>query len=113
MIRSLFLHHLARERSPKTEQLLLDYLTSNPACEKDPAFFKTVCMTLGRCGSDQSLPYLKKLLFKWPKAGVLRYRKSTRRQGAGIALKALGTAEADQLIKKSQNGFLKNIFRPV
>lgn len=110
-IRTLLLKHMGRERNEKSEQLLLDYLTSGQVHEKDPDHFKAVCRTLGRCGSERSLPFVKKMLFKWPKLGVLRYGNSVRRQGADTALKELNIEEADQLIKRSQKGFVKNFFR--
>jgi hypothetical protein len=110
-IRALLLKYLGRERNAKTEQLLLDYLVSNPTLKKDPDHFRAVCKTLGKCASNDSLPYLKKLLFKWPRFGVLRHVNSVLRDGANTALKELNTAEADHLIKRSHQGFFKIFFR--
>jgi hypothetical protein len=111
-IRELLLSHLARERNQAVERRLQDYLASTPAIEKDPDHFKAVCRTLGKCGSDGSLPLLKKRLFKWPRLGVLRGGNNIQRQGASIALQELDIGEAAHLIKRSHQGILKNIFRP-
>ncbi len=110
-IRELLLKHLGRKRNKKNEQLLLDYLASSPDLKKDPDQFIAVCRALGRCASNGSLSYLKKLLFKWPKFGVLRHSKNVQREGASIALNELNTAEANHLIERNHQDFFTNFLR--
>ena len=111
-VRKLLLKHLGRKRNAQAERLLLNYLQSGKAGVGDPDHFIAVYKTLGKCASDQSLPYLKKCLFKWPRLGILRYTHSIHYQTALIALKTIGTKNAADLIDRADQGFLKNLFRP-
>lgn len=108
-IRKLLLRHLGRERNDQVETFLLNYL--NTARTSDPEHYLAVCKTLGKCASDRSLHYLKKLLFKWPKLGILRSGCNIRNRAALCALKELNTKNAIDLIDRAEQGFIKNFLR--
>jgi hypothetical protein len=111
-IQGLLLSHLSKERSVAAEMLLLAYLESGKARDMDPDHYLEVCRALGRCASDRSMSFLKSLLFRWPRLGIMRSNKSILYRGAIIALKELNTHEAADLIERSGRGFGKNFLRP-
>ena len=110
-IRKLVLSRLGRERCEQVEKNLLAYLERYGYGSKNGKHFIAVCRTLGKCGSELSIPYLTSLLFKWPRIGFLRPGNSYQRKGAAVALDALRTEKAAGLIARSNRGFLGNIFR--
>jgi len=110
-VRKLLLQSLAGEKSVQSEKILLDHLKSLRPEDEEPEYFLSVCRSLGKCGSYRSVPFLKSLLFKWPQFGILRPGNSIQRRGAILALEALGTTEATDLIKKVERGFLGNFLR--
>ncbi len=110
-VRGLILRHLGRERSVLAENLLLDYLQSGHGKLGDSDHFVAVCRSLGKCASDRSVPLLKSLLFKFPRLGVLRSRKSVKRQAATAALRELRTEKASALVERTGRGFFGNLLR--
>jgi hypothetical protein len=110
-IRTLVLNRLGRKRCEHAENRLLDYLDAHACGIDNGEHFIRVCHALGRCGSERSIPYLTKLLFKWPPLGVLRSYSSPMRKGAVVALKALNTKRAAWLMDRNGRGFLANVFR--
>mgnify|MGYP001231014097 CR=1 FL=1 len=110
-IRKLVLNRLGRDRSAHVEGRLLGYLDRYGQGLRNAEHFIAVCRTLGKCGSERSIPYLIKLLFKWPAIGVLRSRGSDLRRGAVVALQTLRTEKAARLIDRNHRGFLRNLFR--
>jgi len=110
-VRKLLLQFLASEKRVQSEKLLLDHLKSLAPEHENPEYFLSVCRSLGKCGSYRCVPFLRSLLFKWPQFGILRPSNSIQRRGAVMALEALGTTEAADLIKKAERGFLGNFLR--
>jgi hypothetical protein len=110
-IRMLLLKHLAKEKNLQAEALLLDYLMNQRSGNKGDNDHLKAFEALGRCGSDRSIAFLEKELFKWPLLGVLRSPRSKRRQAALVALKALNTPKAAKLTTREARGFFGNIFR--
>ena len=111
-IRLLLLKHLGRTKNEQAEQVLLGHLQSGQAETGDPAYYLAVCRTLGKCASARSLPYLKKMMFKWPRLGILRPGGSLHRRGALAALKEMNTQAAALLIDRNGRGFAGNFLRP-
>jgi hypothetical protein len=93
-VRQLFLSLSCRKRSLKTERLFLDYLKSQRIRSANKQFLFRVFISLGKCGSDASLPFLKKNLYVLPRLGILRFKRSLRRQAAEYALKEIKTSKA-------------------
>ncbi|UCF94513.1 MAG: HEAT repeat domain-containing protein [Desulfobacterales bacterium] len=99
-VRQLFLTYASQQRDIKTERLLRDYLEKHRIHFGNKQFLFRAYIALGRCGSDESLPFLKKNLFFWRCLSILRRKKSLRRQAAVFALKELNTENAEALLNK-------------
>jgi HEAT repeat protein len=112
-IRELILQHLGKKRSEQAEELMLEYLNSGSLRLSHEDHYMAVCRTLGRCGSDLSIPCFKKQIFRLPVLGVPRFKSSIMRRGATCALKELNTQKAGFLIERNERGVIKNLFRPV
>ncbi len=112
-IRELILQHLGKKRSEQAEELMLEYLNSGSLRLSHEDHYMAVCRTLGRCGSDRSIPCFKKQIFRLPVLGIPRFKSSIMRRGAACALKELNTQKADFLIERNNRSVIKNLFRPV
>jgi hypothetical protein len=108
-IRTFVLKRLGRRRCRVVEDKILEYLNTYRPGGKNSDHFFALCCTLGRCGSERSLPFLSQLLFKWPTLGILRSARSPHRKGAVAALKALRTKKAAILMKSHQRGFFGSV----
>jgi hypothetical protein len=98
-VQRLLLRFLSRKQSETAENFLIDYLSKNRIRSGNKQRLFTVYGALGQCGSDRSLTFLKKDLYLWPRLGILRSKKSPRRQVAVYALKKLKTKKAEPLLK--------------
>ena len=111
-IRSSLLAAFAHQRSSVLENMLLNYLRENSA-KKDPEHIQACYKTLGRCGSDTSVPYLSRILLGNGWNSFMGSGKLIFREGAAIALALLNTSEArDVLIEASKSRFkvIRNAF---
>ena len=108
-VQQLFLKYAAQQRDVKTERLLIDYLEKYRIRSGNKQFFFRVYTSLGRCGSDESIPFLKKNLFFLPGLGILRPKKSLRSQAAVYALKELNTEKAEWMLDRRSKKLLSNI----
>jgi hypothetical protein len=97
-VQKLYLRLAGKKRNPRTEKLLLDYLKKNRIRSGNKNRLLDVYIALGKCGSDDSLSFLKKELFFIPLFGLLRSKKSVRRQAAVHALNGLDTEKARLLL---------------
>lgn len=98
-IRMLMLKHLGQERDEMAEDLLLDYLGQRKFQRKDDQHLLASYRALGHCGSTRSIPFLRSALLN--QGWLPGLRRSTHRQGAAIALMALGLDEARQILEKA------------
>jgi hypothetical protein len=99
-VRRLLLRFLGRKQSETAENFLINYLAKHRIHSGNKQRLFTVYGTLGHCGSDRSLAFLKKDLYLWPRLGILRSKKSPRRQVAVYALKKLKTNKAEPILKR-------------
>lgn len=99
-LKQLFLQYAARQRDVKTERMLRDYLEKNRIRSGNKQFLFRVYISLGKCGSDESLPFLKKDLFFLPGLGIRRSKNSIRRQAALYALKGINTKKAQSMMNR-------------
>ena len=99
-VRLLLLRFLGRRQNKTAEKFLLDYLSKHRIRSGNKQRLFTVYGALGQCGSDRSLAFLKKDLYLWPGLGILRSKKSPRRQVAVYALKKLKTNKAEPILKR-------------
>lgn len=100
-VRQLFLNYSSMQRDISTEKMLLDYLQNHRLRAGNKQFLFRVYMALGRCGSDESLPFLQNNLFLLPGLRILRPRSSLRRQAAEYALSKINTDKAKSMLNKS------------
>ncbi|MDW7773647.1 MAG: hypothetical protein SCH71_12240 [Desulfobulbaceae bacterium] len=104
-IRASILAAFAQQRSSVLENMLLNYLKENSA-RKDPAHIQACYATLGRCGSNMSLPFLSRILLGRGWNSFMGSGKLIFREGAATALALLDTPEAtDVLLQASKSRF--------
>ena len=104
-IRTSILAAFANQRSSALENMLLSYLKENSA-KKDPAHILACYKALGRCGSNTSVPFLRRILLGRGWNSFMGSGKLIYREGAAIALALLDTPEAkDVLLKASKSRF--------
>ncbi len=98
-VRQVIFGCLGQSRNPKTEELLLDYLESKTLKIDTDEHLLACYRTLGRCGSDSSVPFFSRLLFDqgWCSTRL----KPVHRQGALIALSSIDTDEGRKIIRKA------------
>ncbi|HIE06525.1 MAG TPA: HEAT repeat domain-containing protein [Desulfarculaceae bacterium] len=101
VVQQLFLIYAGQQRDLKTEKLLLDYLKSHRIRDGNKQLLFRVYISLGKCGSDESLPFLKKNLFFLFRFRILRSKRSLRRQAAEYALKEINTDKAKLMLNES------------
>ncbi|GAG79777.1 unnamed protein product, partial [marine sediment metagenome] len=104
-IRTCILAAIAKQRSSVLENMLLSYLRKNSA-QKDPTHILACYETLGRCGSNNSIPFLRRILLGQGWNSFKGLGKLIYREGAAIALTLLDTWEAkDVLLEASKSKF--------
>lgn len=106
-ISRIVLEHLGKRRSQIAEGLLLDYLKGRRFSREDSSHVLACYRALGRCGSTRSVSFLKEMLLAhgWS-LGLLR---SLDRQGAALALRAMNTDEAEEVLRKAKRSILPGV----
>ncbi len=99
-IRTSILAAFANQRSSVLENMLLNYLKENSA-KKDPVHILACYEALGRCGSNTSVPYLRRILLSRGWNSFMGSGKLFFREGAAIALALLDTPEAKDVLQKA------------
>ncbi|MEN8232839.1 MAG: HEAT repeat domain-containing protein [Thermodesulfobacteriota bacterium] len=107
-IRTSILAAFANQRSSALENMLLNYLKENSA-KKDPAHILASYEALGRCGSNTSVPYLRRILLSRGWNSFMGSGKLIFREGAAIALALLDTPEAKDVLQKASKSRFKVI----
>ena len=97
LIRDLSIRYFGSRRSESAEGVLLSYLQDRRFRSKHSQDLSAYLRTLGRCGTSRSVPFLQGVLLRggW----ISRFRGSTLRKGAAIALTELGTEAAGQTLE--------------
>jgi hypothetical protein len=99
VIRRLAVKYLGTRKSETAEGLLARHI-QNRWFDGDKSGELIACFkALGKCGTGRSLPFLKETLLKggW----LSRFRPSTLRQGAAIALAEFGTEQSLQVLAEA------------
>lgn len=99
-IRTGILAAFAKHKSSALEKMLLHYLQEN-FDQKDPAHILACYKTLGRCGSNQAVPFLHKILLGWGWNSFLGSGQLIFREGAAIALALLDTPAAKNVLQQA------------
>ncbi len=108
-IRQLMLQRLGQGRSKLAESLLLEYLERRQYKLKDRQHLLACYRTLGRCGSAQSIPFLRGLVLS--RVWIPGFTTSIHRQGAAMALMEMGTQEAEEILEKAARSLLPGVRR--
>ena len=107
-IRTSILSAFAIQRSSVLEKLMLNYLEENLTTE-DSAHILACYKTLGRCGSNTSVPFLSQLLLSSGWNSFMGSGKLFYREGAAIALALLDTPEAKSVLLQASESRFKVI----
>lgn len=106
-VRHLLLKYLGTRKCPVTEKLLINYLREQQSQQVEKGYLFACFRTLGRCGSNHSLGFLRDVLCNgWL---LSKFTKSVTRQGAVIALQTIGTEEAQEIITDAARSFFPGI----
>jgi HEAT repeat protein len=102
-VRRLILAQMSQSRNEVAEDLLMQYLQSKKFSAVQIEHLMECFITLGKCGSLRSVPFLGKILLhrKW----LAGFKKSAHREGAALALVALKIPEAQQIIEAAGRSF--------
>ena len=104
-IRTSILAAFSKQRSAVLENMLLSYLKES-STQKDPAHILACYETLGLCGSNNSIPFLRKVLLEQGWNRFKGFGKLIHREGAAVALALIDTWEAkDILLAASKSRF--------
>lgn len=101
-IRNQVLTQLGEFRNEITESLFLDYLEKRQLTITDQQHLLACYRTLGQCGSDNSVAYLRKSLLG---RGWSLDLGSIHRHGAAVALHTLGTKASEEILIKASKSF--------
>jgi len=102
-VRQVILTQMGQSRNETAEDLMMEYLQSRKFGSAQSEYITECFRTLGKCGSLQSVPFLRKTLLnrKW----MAGFKKSAYREGAALALVALKIPEAQQVIEAAGRSF--------
>ncbi len=106
-IRQLLIKYLGSRRSQAAESLLLDYLQNRKARNIDDEHLSACFRALGRCGETEAIPFLRDTLVRggW----ISRFRVSSLRGYAALALTELGTDRAKQVLGEASQSWFPGI----
>jgi hypothetical protein len=107
-IRISILAGFAKHKSSALENMLLNYLKEN-STQKDPVHILACYTALGRCGSNASVPYLRRILLSRGWNSFMGSGKLIFREGAAIAVALLDTPEAKDVLQKASKSRFKVI----
>jgi hypothetical protein len=107
-IRTSILAGIAKHKSSALENMLLNYLKEN-STQKDPVHILACYRALGRCGSNASVPYLRRILLSRGWNSFMGSGKLIFREGAAIAVALLDTPEAKDVLQKASKSRFKVI----
>lgn len=111
MIRGQIIEYLGREKNVFSEDLLRKYLERKELGITDEPHLLACYRSLGLCGSSRSIPFLKQRLMGRAWSDTLSFGTSPHRQGAAIALAALGTEDADKILEDASRSLFPGIRR--
>jgi HEAT repeat protein len=104
LIRELQVEYFGSRRSESAETVLLSFLQKQRLRNKEISHLSPYIRALGRCGSANSVPFLKSILLRG--GLVSRFRESALRETAAYALRDLETKESVMILENaSQSRF--------
>ncbi len=99
-VRRLALDFLGERKNVGAEVRLMDYIEQKQCDDADDDQILACYETLGKCGSEISVPFLEKTLLDQPWRKLLAKDRSAAREGAALALKAMGGEAAEAVLEK-------------
>jgi hypothetical protein len=108
-IRLKILKYLANEKNIFNERMMRNYVERIDSTHSDSEHILMCYRTLGRCGSNSSIDFLKYHLFKWPIFGFLNRKQTVHRKGAAIALFEIGTKEAKVVLESASRSLFPGL----
>ncbi len=100
-VRIKLLKFIGSKRAVTTETLMLEYLDRCDESSAERNHVLTCYRMLGKCGSERSIPFLRKKVFNGAWSGLIGAKKNSHREGALLALSELGSAESLRILKKA------------
>jgi hypothetical protein len=99
LIRRLTIKYLGTRKSEAAEGLLSKHIRTGKFDGDESGELIACFKALGKCGTERSLPFLKDTLLRggW----ISRFRASSLRQGAAIALAEFGTEKSLQVLEEA------------
>ena len=108
-IRKRVLMHMGRNRDAKLERSLLNYCHRPSFKQNDPEHLLGCYEALGQCGSAESIPFLKRILFETNFKNMVQKNTAVHKKGAALSLAALQLPEAKRVLKKGKRSLLPSI----
>jgi hypothetical protein len=108
-LHTLILDHLGASKNSLAEDLLLDYLEKEKYKRTDDDHILACFRTLGQCGSARSVPFLRRVLFRY--GWMPRFWKAAHRRGAAIALREAGINEARHVLEDASHSLYPAVRR--
>jgi HEAT repeat protein len=102
-IRIKLLKYIGSKRAVSSETLMMNYLQDIDEDQHSEAHVISCYRMLGKCGSERSIPFLRKKIFDGAWTGLFGQKNTSNRSGALVALSELETTEALKLLKKAAN----------
>jgi hypothetical protein len=98
-IRQLVVRYLSSKKNDAAEAILIEHLKKTKFFKNNGEELIACFKALGKCGSSESVPFLRDTLLK---GGFLsRFHDSLRRRGAAIALLRLNSEESRGVLEKA------------
>lgn len=107
VIRRTILSSMGREKRITAEDFLINYLGQEKFTSSQESHVIECYRTLGQCGSDRSLPFLTDAFMG--RGSHKSFLNLTDRKGAAMALKRMGSKEADRILEDASRSLYPNI----
>ncbi|MFA7012168.1 MAG: HEAT repeat domain-containing protein [Desulfobacterales bacterium] len=108
-VRWLALKHLGQTRNSRAEKLLTTHLENTDAREENRSHILDCYRTLGQCGDDECIGFLKKTLFPRSWVQKLGIGSTIHQEGALHALTALNPDKAGPILSKASRSFIPSV----
>ncbi len=108
-VRWLALKHLGQTRNSRAEKLLTTYLENKDAREENRSHILDCYRTLGQCGDDECLDFLKKTLFPRSWVQKLGIGNTIHQEGALHALTALNPEKSGPILSKASRSLVPSV----
>ncbi len=108
-VRWLALKHLGQTRNSRAEKLLTTYLENTDAREENRSHILDCYRTLGQCGDDECIGFLKKTLFPRSWVQKLGIGSTIHQEGSLHALTALNPDKAGPILSKASRSFIPSV----